>query len=68
MRHFGVMNDIRINEKKVSKFMGQYRRKNTDRAYTHSEIKQLLDVSDLRMKSEILLMASTGMVLVQFLN
>jgi len=55
------MNDIRINEKRVSKFMGKYRMKNTDREYTHSEIKQILDVSDLRMKSVILLMACTGM-------
>jgi integrase len=34
--------------------------KNTDRGYTYEEIKKLLDVADLRMKSVVLLMASTG--------
>jgi integrase len=41
--------------------LGESRRKNTDRAYTHQEIKKILDVADLRMKSIVLLMASTGM-------
>ena len=54
------MNDIRINKEKISKFLGESGRKNTDRAYTHEEIKKILDVSDLSMKSIILLMASTG--------
>ena len=34
--------------------------KNTDKGYTHEEIKKLLDVANLRMKSVVLLMASTG--------
>ena len=55
------MNDIRINKEKISKFLGESGRKNTDRGYTHEEIKKILDVADLRMKSIILLMASTGM-------
>ena len=41
--------------------MGESGRKNTDRGYTHEEIKKILEVADLRMKSVILLMASTGM-------
>ena len=55
------MNDIRINKEKIGKFLGESGRKNTDRGYTHEEIKKILDVADLRMKSVILLMASTGM-------
>ena len=55
------MNDIRINKEKIGKFLGESGRKNTDRAYTYDEIKKILDVADLRMKSVILLMASTGM-------
>ena len=61
VKHFYVMNDIRINKEKISKFLGESGRKNTDRGYTHEEIKKILEVADLRMKSVILLMASTGM-------
>ena len=60
LKHFYVMNDIRINKEKIGKFLGESGRKNTDRGYTHEEIKKILDVADLRMKSIILLMASTG--------
>ena len=45
------MNDIRISKQKIIKFLGEPRRKNTDRAYTHEEIKKILDVTDLRVKS-----------------
>ena len=55
------MNDIRINKEKIGKFLGESSRKNTDRAYTHEEIKRLLDAADVRMKCVVLLMASTGM-------
>ena len=41
-------------------FKGEFIKKSRDRAYTHDEIKKILDVSDLRMKIVILLMASTG--------
>jgi len=34
------MNDIRINKEKIGKFLGESGRKNTDRAYTHEEIKK----------------------------
>ncbi len=61
IKHFCVMNDIRINKEKIGKFLGESQRKNSDRAYTHQEIKKILDVADSRMKSVILLMASTGM-------
>jgi integrase len=61
IKHFYVMNDIRINERKLGKFLGESGRKNTDRGYTHEEIRRILDVADLRMKSIFLLMASSGM-------
>jgi integrase len=61
VKYFYVMNDIRINKEKIGKFLGESGRKYSDRAYTHEEIKKILDVSDLRMKSIVLLMASTGM-------
>jgi integrase len=61
LKHFYFMNDIRINDKKISKFLGEKKRKNTDRGYTHEEIKKLLDVSDLRLKVAISVIACTGM-------
>ena len=60
IKHFYIMNNILINKERVSKFLGESGRKNKYRPYTHEEIKKILDVADLRMKSVILLMASTG--------
>jgi integrase len=53
------MNDVRIN-KKIGKFLGEPKKKNVDRSYTHSEIKSLLDIADLRFKVIISVLASTG--------
>jgi integrase len=58
--HFYEMNDVILNKKKINMFKGEFSRRVVDRAYTHEEIKKILDVSDLRMKSIILLMASSG--------
>ena len=41
-------------------FKGEYTRKVVDRAYTDKDIKKILDVSDLRAKTIVLLMASSG--------
>ena len=58
--HFFEMNDIILNKKKINMFKGEFSRRVSDRAYTWQEIKKMLDISDLRMKSIILLMASSG--------
>jgi len=58
--HFYEMNDVVLNKKKIKKFKGEFSRKVIDRAYTHQEISRILQVSDLRMKVIITLMASTG--------
>ena len=50
LKHFYFMNDVRINKEKIGKFLGEFKKKNVDRGYNHSEIKKLLDISDLRMK------------------
>ena len=42
IKHLYVMNDIRINERKIGKFPGE-RTVKTSRAYTHEEIKKLID-------------------------
>lgn len=60
IKHFYYMNDVRINKEKIAKFMGEAKKKNNDRGYRHDEIKKLLDVSDLRFKTMIFLLASTG--------
>jgi len=61
MKHLCVMNDVIINHKKIAKFIGEQSKVNEDRAYTHEEIRRLLNVCDLRMKMVVLLLASTGM-------
>jgi site-specific recombinase XerD len=58
--HFYEMNDVVLNKKKIKKFKGEFSRRVIDRAYTHQEISKILQVSDLRMKVIIVLMASTG--------
>lgn len=58
--HFYDMNDVALNKKKINMFKGEYSRKVVDRSYTHEEIKKVLDVSDLRCKVIVLLMASSG--------
>jgi integrase len=58
--HFYEMNDVPLNKKKINMFKGEFKR-SVDRAYSHDEIKKILDISDLRMKSIILLMASSGL-------
>jgi integrase len=58
--HFYDMNDISLNKKKIKMFKGEYTKKVVDRAYTDKDIKKILDVSDLRAKTIVLLMASSG--------
>jgi integrase len=59
--HFYDMNDVALNKKKVKMFIGQSPKKVTDRAYFREEISRILNVSDLRMKSMVLLMATAGL-------
>ncbi|HXV87961.1 MAG TPA: hypothetical protein VD710_02590 [Nitrososphaeraceae archaeon] len=59
--HFYDMNDIVINKTKISKFKGEFKRVKHDRAYTREEIGQFLELSDLRLKVCILLMAGSGL-------
>lgn len=59
--HFYTMNDVLLNKVKINKYKGEFKKVRKDRAYSHDEIHNLLDISDLRMKICILLMASGGM-------
>jgi len=49
--HFYDMNDVTLNKKKIKMFKGEYTRKVVDKAYTHEDIKKILDISDLRAKT-----------------
>jgi hypothetical protein len=53
IKHLYIMNDIRINERKIGKFLGERTVKNRDRAYTYEEIKKLLDAADSRPKLKL---------------
>ena len=62
LKSFYDMNDIEdIRWKKLKKYRGEETEINEDRGYTYEEIQQILNVSDLRTKAVILLMASSGM-------
>lgn len=53
---FYVMNDVLLNDKKISSYLGENVRKNTDRCYTIGEIHWLLEISDECMKVIVLLL------------
>ena len=62
IKHFYEMNDIEdLKWKKINAFQGEFYKVVDDRAYTHEEIKKMVDIADLRDKAIILLMASSGM-------
>ncbi|MGN6630256.1 MAG: hypothetical protein ACTHKJ_10365, partial [Candidatus Nitrosocosmicus sp.] len=58
--HFFSINDIILNRKKMSKFIGEQNNKYEYRSYTREEISDLLSLCDERGKVIVLLMASTG--------
>jgi integrase len=57
---FYAMNDITLNKKKLYRYLGEQTRGHRDRAYTTEEISKLLDASDLRLRSIVLFLSSTG--------
>lgn len=61
IKRFYDMNDVVLNWKKVKSFQGDFYKIVDDEAYTHEQIKLLVDVADMRDKAIILLMASSGM-------
>lgn len=61
IRKFYEMNDVVINWKKVSNYLGVNTKLFKDRAYSTEEIQQLLTKADERMRVVILLLSSTGM-------
>lgn len=61
LKKFYEMNDVLLNWKKLSNYLGENTKVSKDRAYTTEEIQLLLAKADERMRVVILLLASTGM-------
>jgi site-specific recombinase XerD len=61
IKRFYDMNDIVLNWKKIKAYQGEFYRVVDDEAYTHEQIKLLVDNANMRDKAIILLIASTGM-------
>jgi hypothetical protein len=57
---FYQLNDIILNRKKVSRYLGEYKRVVRDQAYTTEHIQTALQNADQRMRMIILLISSTG--------
>lgn len=58
---FYLMNDVILNKKKLYRYLGEQARAHRDRAYIAEEIHKLLEGSDLRLNSIVLLLASSGL-------
>ncbi|MGD9674796.1 MAG: tyrosine-type recombinase/integrase [Candidatus Nitrosocosmicus sp.] len=61
LNHFFAINDVLLNRKKISKFIGEHENKYEYRSYTREEISRLLSLLDERGKAAVLVMASSGM-------
>lgn len=57
---FYQLNDVVLNRKKVSRYLGEYKRVVKDHAYTTENIQASLTNADVRMRMIILLLSSTG--------
>jgi hypothetical protein len=57
---FYQLNDVVLNRKKVSRYMGEYKRVVKDHTYTTEQIQQALQTADVRVRMVILLLSSTG--------
>jgi len=64
IKHACEMNDVILNWKKLKKFIKSEKTDNEingkDRGYTHEEIQKILEFSDQRLKTALLVQASTG--------
>jgi integrase len=57
---FYQLNDIILNKKRVSRYLGEYKRVVRDQAYSIEQIQTALQNADSRMRMIILLLSSTG--------
>jgi integrase len=61
IKHYYSMNDIILNWRKISMFLGEKTSDNELRGYTREEIQMMLKVADVKYRAIILTLASTGM-------
>lgn len=57
---FYSLNDVYLNRKKVSRYLGEYKRIVKDGTYSTEQIQTALQTADARMRMIILILASTG--------
>ena len=57
---FYAVNDYTLNRKKISRYLPEPRKLSEDRGYNSDEIRLMLEGSDIRVRTLILLCASTG--------
>jgi hypothetical protein len=57
---FYQLNDVVLNRKKVSRYLGEYKRVVKDHAYTTEQIQTVLQNADVRMRMILLILSSTG--------
>jgi integrase len=57
---FYSLNDVYPNRKKVSRYLGEYKRKVKDGTYTTEQIQAALQTADARMRMILLILASSG--------
>ena len=60
VKAFYKLNDIVMNDRKISRFMPEQTKRKKDRGYTHPEISKLLAIADERMRVVVLVLASSG--------
>ena len=58
---FYRMNRVTLDTKHIREYLPEFRKSKKDRPYEHEEIQRLLEIADERMRTVILLLASTGM-------
>jgi integrase len=57
---FYEMNNIVLNKKKISRYVGEHEKTVKDHAYSREQIKRIIDACDLKYKVVVLLMPSSG--------
>jgi hypothetical protein len=57
---FYQLNDVMLNRKKVSRYLGEFKRVVRDAAYTTEQIQMALQNADSRIRMILLILASTG--------
>jgi len=55
------MNRVTLDTKHIREYLPEFKKSKKDRPYEYEEIRRLLDIADERMRTVILLLASTGM-------